>query len=284
MKQFVVITLTLCLLSNPLGAQTGDDIVTETPASSEAEKVLATFKGKSLTASDLDPDVRAVEMTRKSYSESDFQAWMQGAHSRKLNGLIFGTLLDEYKRAEGIEPTPEEIDQFIEFTERAERESNQEFREQLDDIEKRLEKVDLAEKERGQLESQRETLQSILDSNVEQEAFGRKTWGDDYEKQTRKIGERIAQQMITAWKLNRSLFERYGGRVIFQQAGPEPVDAYRLFLEEHRDAGDFEIIDPQLREAFWKYFVNERMHVFYDEDEGARWMETPWWMQEGPIE
>ncbi len=284
MKWFALIILAFCLLPHPLGAQSREEVVTETPASSEVEKVLATFKGKPLTASDLAPDTRTIEMTRKSYSESDFQAWMQGAHSRKLNGLIIGTLFDDYREAEGIEPTQEEIDQFVEFTEKAERQSNREFGEQLDDIERRLEKSELAEEERAQLKSQADTLQSILDSNAEQEAFGRKTWGDDYKKQMRKTSERIAQQMITAWKLNRSLFERYGGRVIFQQAGPEPIDAYRIFLEEHRDAGDFEIIDPQLREAFWKYFVNDQMHVFYDEDEGARWMETPWWMQDLPIE
>lgn len=37
--------------------------------------------------------------------------------------------------------------------------------------------------------------------------------------------EDIARTMITRWKLNRALFEQFGGRVIYQQFGPEPLDA-----------------------------------------------------------
>lgn len=247
---------------------------------SSDESVLAWFKGEALTAEDLAPDPGTIEMNRKAWDDTTFNGWMEQARSQRLTAIIFGTLLEEFRNAEDIEPTPEEIEQFIEATETAEAASQRQFEERREEIRTLLEAGDLTDAEQGRLESELKTLESILEMNAEQEAFGREHFGDEYEAQQRDIQERIGRQMIASWKTNRSLYERYGGRVIFQQAGPEPVDAYRKFLEEHREAGDFEIVDPELREQFWRYFVNDRMHTFYDEDEGAKWMETPWWQME----
>ena len=41
-----------------------------------------------------------------------------------------------------------------------------------------------------------------------------------------------ARAMIRQWKLNSAVYRRYGGRIIHQQLGPEPLDAYRKYLEE----------------------------------------------------
>ena len=70
--------------------------------------------------------------------------------------------------------------------------------------------------------------------------------------------------MIERWKINRALYEEYGGRIIFQQLGPEPLDAYRTFLEERERAGDFQIDDKPLADAFWRYFTDDSIHVFME--------------------
>ena len=36
--------------------------------------------------------------------------------------------------------------------------------------------------------------------------------------------------MIEQWKASQSLYKKYGGRVVFQQTGPEPLDAYHEYL------------------------------------------------------
>ena len=78
------------------------------------------------------------------------------------------------------------------------------------------------------------------------------------------------------------MYEKYGGRVIFQQAGPEPVDAYRDFLKEKERQKAFQIYDPKLNEAFWDYFVNGG-HTFYSKEEGEKSMKNPWWEMEADI-
>jgi hypothetical protein len=70
--------------------------------------------------------------------------------------------------------------------------------------------------------------------------------------------------------------------VIFQQAGVEPLDAYRDFLREQEKIGAFRILDRRYEASFWRYFTNDDMHTFYAKDEGAKFINTPWWMMEQP--
>ena len=87
----------------------------------------------------------------------------------------------------------------------------------------------------------------------------------------------MARSMIRNWKLNRALYAQYGGRVIYQQLGPEPLDAYRAYLEERQAAGDFEIVNEAFRDTFWRYFTNDEIHDFMQPEDQASAFETPPW-------
>ncbi len=92
-----------------------------------------------------------------------------------------------------------------------------------------------------------------------------------------QMRENMARGLIRQWKVNRALFREYGGRVIYQQLGPEPLDAYREFLEQRRQAGDFELLDEATADIFWAYFTDEQRHDFMDEDRAATAFSTvPW--------
>jgi hypothetical protein len=91
----------------------------------------------------------------------------------------------------------------------------------------------------------------------------------------------IAAAFIRQWKLNQALYLEYGGGVIFQQGGPEPLDAYRQFLEEAAARRDFEIIDAVMAEAFWAYYRDRSRHDFMPagSDEERRAFTVPPWRQ-----
>jgi hypothetical protein len=74
----------------------------------------------------------------------------------------------------------------------------------------------------------------------------------------------MARAIIRQWKINKALYAQYGGRIIYQQLGPEPLDAYRKFLEQRRAEGAFTINDPALAEGFWQYFTDESIHDFME--------------------
>ena len=82
--------------------------------------------------------------------------------------------------------------------------------------------------------------------------------------QTSRVRRDLGRSIIRQWKLNRSLYKEYGGRLIFQQFGPEPLDAYRHYLEERRAEGDFEFHEEGFSAVFWHYFIDEAIHSFYE--------------------
>lgn len=93
--------------------------------------------------------------------------------------------------------------------------------------------------------------------------------------EAREMRAAMASSVIRQWKINQSLYQTYGGRVIYQQLGPEPLDAYRHFLEERQQAGDFRITDAEARRAFWDYFTDTGQHQFMDEDQAQRAFSDP---------
>jgi hypothetical protein len=74
----------------------------------------------------------------------------------------------------------------------------------------------------------------------------------------------IAEAFIKQWKINRALYQQYGGRIIFQQGGPEPLDAYHRFLEERQAAGDFSIESEAMAAEFWRYYLDDSIHSFFE--------------------
>ena len=95
------------------------------------------------------------------------------------------------------------------------------------------------------------------------------------EAMRRQMGEAL----ILQWKINKALYEQYGGRIIYQQLGPEPLDAYRRFLEEEQADGAFVIRDPGIRKDFWRYFTDDSIHSFMEPgsaDEKRAFTTPPW--------
>ncbi|MCP5204957.1 MAG: META domain-containing protein [Pseudomonadales bacterium] len=115
-----------------------------------------------------------------------------------------------------------------------------------------------------------EVTESELDAYIDRVrrgiAAGGLTAADDLTPDERLEVEAMRRQMghamIRQWKINKSLYESYGGRIIYQQLGPEPLDAYHQYLEEREQAGDFAILNPDMRPAFWRYFTDVSMHDF----------------------
>lgn len=90
-----------------------------------------------------------------------------------------------------------------------------------------------------------------------------------------------AGALIRQWKINQALYEQYGGRIIRQQLGPEPLDAYRQFLRRRQADGAFAIRDQAMEASFWRYFTDDSIHDFMapGSDDEARAFTMPPWAQ-----
>ena len=96
----------------------------------------------------------------------------------------------------------------------------------------------------------------------------------------------VARSFIEQWKVNQALYRQYGGRVIFQQSGAEPIDAYRDFFRDAQKSGRFKILGKDMEPALWSYYTTDGIHVFYPESGNKKELaiNTPWWMMDEPVE
>ena len=72
----------------------------------------------------------------------------------------------------------------------------------------------------------------------------------------RQLGAWVMQ----TWKRDVALYREFGGRMIFQQAGPEPIDAWTKVVEQYEAKRAFVILDPAMSGAAYDYMKQK----FYD--------------------
>jgi hypothetical protein len=201
------------------------------------------------------------------------------AEKDELNGIILGALLRHYAAEHKLEPTDDELDDFINRTEEAAKRQVIRMQAERSTLIEELKSGSLSDREREEKTSSLELIETILEitaETLEQERGN--------EEQMHLAERQLAYQFVVSWKINKSLYEKYGGRLIFQQAGIEPLDAYRDFLKEQEKKGAFQILDKQYEADFWRYFTNDAMHSFISEEEGAQFINTPWWIMDEPLE
>jgi hypothetical protein len=103
--------------------------------------------------------------------------------------------------------------------------------------------------------------------------------GSEESAEDKAARDEIAAAFIRQWKINRALYQQYGGRIVFQQGGPEPLDAYRKYLDESAARGDFRITNPDLDAGFWRYYRDDSIHEFFkpgSAEEAKAFADPPW--------
>ena len=76
-----------------------------------------------------------------------------------------------------------------------------------------------------------------------------------------------------------ALYQQYGGRIIFQQSGPEPLDAYRKFLDESAARGDSGDATENMDAGFWRSYRDDSIHEFFkpgSAGEAKAFADPPW--------
>ncbi len=187
-----------------------------------------------------------------------------------LDGEISDRIFKQFAKDNKIEPTAKEINlcskKMKANMKRDSKETKTRFKNKRDKLIRKLKNESLSSGERQNISSKLEDTEIII-------RMIRKD-----EKEFYANVEKIAQRLVAEWKLNKALYAKYGGRIIFQQGGAEPIDAYRDLLKEQAKKGSFEIFDKKYEPKFWNYFSNDNIHSFMDD--GEKLINTPWWMMD----
>lgn len=194
---------------------------------------------------------------------------VEDAIASDIAGLIAGPLIDKFAEDNDIRPTEEELVAFAEGMLGMQREELSNLEGERARLEQQLEGAATA-KEREEIQGQLDLVARTIDSLSETQGF-----------MNIDLVRPVASRWVRSWKVNKALYEKYGGRVIFQQAGFEPFDAQRKFLEEQQANGAFEILDADYVEEFWRYWRKDP-HGVVGEEQAREMMSTPWWLMERP--
>lgn len=198
----------------------------------------------------------------------------QTVHTRdaeELRYYVLRALTDRFAAAEGITVTNAEIDAFLASTAAALARDRAEAVERRDTLKRELAAGKLPPERKVQVEREIASAEQLIADLAP--ATGAAA------AEERQARAEIAAAFIRRWKINGALQRQYGGRIIFQQAGPEPLDATRRFLEAAQAAGDFAIAGPALEKPFWSYYRDDARHVFCkagSREEQAAFTTLPW--------
>jgi len=194
--------------------------------------------------------------------------------AEELRYLVLRALTGQYAQAKSIEVTQAEKDAYVQ---RQRAGMHQELNERMarrDAITGQLASAELSASDRAELESELETLNELIAGLSELIGDGAAESAED-----RAARDEIAGAFIWQWKVNQALQREFGGRIVYQQGVPEPLDAYRQWLEAAEARGDFKITDPVLAAGFWRYYRDESIHSFYEPGSQAEAaaLADPWW-------
>ena len=135
-----------------------------------------------------------------------------------------------------------------------------------------LRSPNLSVKRRKQAQEHLDTLNSLREHNARRELDLKES---GRQKMQQEAEQGVAKVWVQQWKLNQALYRKFGGRIIFQQAGWEPIDAYHALLDSYRKEKKFVVHDATLQEAVYRYFKHN--FVYADEKKAKFYFEKPYW-------
>jgi hypothetical protein len=211
---------------------------------------------------------------QETYGESDspvaakaLDVEIRTSNPDEMAYIIRQVLLVNYVKEHHLEATKAEVEQFIAKKQQADARMLKEAEARRDKDQKALESETLTDAERTQLEGELKFIDEMLKAHQ---------GGGDPQRAAAEA--QMAKALIEQWKISQSLYRQYGGRVIYQQGGAEPLDAYHEYFKAAQKSGDFTILNKDFEPAFWAYYTNDSKHKFYPENEAEQAINTQWWL------
>lgn len=198
-------------------------------------------------------------------------------NGNELRDIAMQELLDRFASEKKVTVSQQEISIYREFMTKIAEDDRKEKSAQRDKLKAKLAGSGLDAAGREQTQAELAAVEQLLAATAPKDS------PTDEEKAAMN---EIAQAVIRQWKVNRLLHQEFGGRIIRQQGGPEPLDAYRRFLESAQKQGNLTITGESIEQQFWQYFRDDTRHDFYPagSSEEAQAFNTPPWAAEKPAQ
>lgn len=235
-----------------------------------AEKPVAEVLGRAVYREELTPP-DATEQKIKMGAEA-YATWLARAQEEKLRTIVWTAVFGDYTARRKIEPTAAEIDSQIRQQQKFMKEDRVRREKDREGLIKELATPGITEARRKQAQQYLDTLNSLREHDARMD---KEQSDPERARMWRDSQLRVSAVWVKQWKVNQALYREFGGRIIFQQAGWEPIDAYRKLLEQYEARKAFVVHDPALRVAVYSYFKHK--FVYADEEKARFYFEKPYW-------
>lgn len=215
--------------------------------------------------------VYAKDLTTPGASAPD-AAHAARARGEALRLRVWKAVFEDYARRRNIAPTAAEIDSQIAGHKRMKARSDAERVRQREALIAELGSSNLTARRRAEAQQHLDLINRLAEFEAKRETELR---DPAQQKMQEEAERRVAEHWVKQWKLNQALYREFGGRIVFQQAGWEPIDAYRELLEQQEAGGAVVVRDATLRAAVYSYFQHN--FVYADEAKARFYFEKPYW-------
>lgn len=236
------------------------------------KKPIARIYDAMIFLEDLQPPDIYLQKKQKETTQEALQEWLVQFQMMKFSQLINEKLIGRFLKEQNMEPTKQEIQDFMDYFKNEQRNRLKEYYRQKRELEQKISLSKINDTQRQEMTKQLETINQLIAYELKRQKEEKQTVG--YEQVQENALQGVAQTTVRNWKFNKALYEKYGGRVIFQQAGAEPLDAYKTFWDEQRK--NVEIFDQRFQPAFdWfeKYYNMD--HSFVAKEDADKYFFLP---------
>jgi hypothetical protein len=202
-------------------------------------------------------------------TQEEIAAEGEQARDIKLCDLVWRRVSRHYIDVQGLAATPAEIAEAVEYhREFAARDRVQRARKRVE-LDERLAANGLKPDERARLEEFRRVLTRLAQHDAEQERLP----PPDPARQAQLLIPWIEQ-----WKMNKALYEQYGGVVALTRFGPDPHGARAALLEDYERRDLVRFSDAAQRERVFAWLNRRPPMVTRPEEVDF----TPYWKRPIP--
>lgn len=235
---------------------------------------VARLGSRHILAAEIEPSPADVERVARLKQGEALEQWRRVVRLAALERVLMSGLSLQFLAAMGRTVSDAEIGSLAAYLDRAPKRHQEEFSRQRADIQRQLGAP-------GLTPERRESLTRLLDTL---EQAGRKM--RDLEARQAVVPQaqqaaaqrKVAEETARTWKFHQALYHKYGGRVIFQQAGLESLDGLMAFLADCRKARRYEILDPAYASAFSSLEqYAARPHTAAGKEQADFYFAKPWW-------
>jgi hypothetical protein len=186
---------------------------------------------------------RAATVTGGVITRDELAAAPDGiARETRLLELIWPRIAGHYIARQGLAATPAEVEEVLAYHREFERMDRAQRARKLEELDRRLTADSLGPEERTWLQEFQATLRRLALYDLEQ---------DRMPLQDREHLQAFLAQWVEMWKLNRAIFQRYGGVVVLGEFGPSPHGARAALIADYERQGLLQFADTGLRERVY---------------------------------